>query len=567
MTTSAVPDLPQILIYGVSEQRLQPVVQGLAQQCRLIRAESVTDAIRALAHEDVQGVCVLGASISPTGFLLETRGLLQQIPDGLALLDASSNILWHNARLRELAKTDQALEGCPFFSLFANAELLGPDFGPLHTALASGETARTLMRVGEMCFLELSATPIANSGDEFPSHLLTTVRDVSSETIERQKLDAIYRAGLELGDLQPQDVLEMSVDDRIELLKSKILYYTRDVLEFETVEIRLLEPEAKRLKPLLAVGMDPLAENRELYASPDHNGVTGFVAATGRSYLCDDTGKDPLYLPGAPGARSSLTVPLVLHDEILGTFNVESPRPGAFSQADLQFLELFCREVAIALNTLNLLMVEKATSVTESSLQLLHDVAGPADEILNDAAWMREKYIGQDPAVTQKLDRILTHTQQIRELIQQAGVSMTANLPQTGQDGEADFGSLRSRRILVVDADKDIRRAAHELLGRYGCIVETAHDGCEALLMARTFKYDAVLADIRLPDMSGAECFRQFRELNAELPVVLMTGFGYDSNHSLVKARQMGMKTVLYKPFRRDLLLKAMRETIQPEGA
>ncbi|MEZ6051734.1 MAG: GAF domain-containing protein [Planctomycetaceae bacterium] len=80
---------------------------------------------------------------------------------------------------------------------------------------------------------------------------------------------------------------------------------------------------------------------------------------------------DPLYLEGAPNARSSLTVPLILHDECLGTFNVESPRPGAFTNNDLQFLELFSREVAMALNTLDLLEAEKATTASESTSKIL----------------------------------------------------------------------------------------------------------------------------------------------------------------------------------------------------
>ena len=51
------------------------------------------------------------------------------------------------------------------------------------------------------------------------------------------------------------------------------------------------------------------------------------------------TGPDPL--------------PLVLHDEVIGTFNVESPEPRAFSESDLQFLEIFTRDVAVALNGFN----------------------------------------------------------------------------------------------------------------------------------------------------------------------------------------------------------------------
>ena len=125
------------------------------------------------------------------------------------------------------------------------------------------------------------------------------------------------------------------------------------------VEIRLLDGRTGKLEPLLAVGMVPEAAGRDLFARPQNNGVTGFVAATGKSYLCEDTTADPLYLEGCKGAKSSLTVPLVLHDEVIGTFNVESPEPRAFSESDLQFLEIFTRDVAVALNTLELLRGRK----------------------------------------------------------------------------------------------------------------------------------------------------------------------------------------------------------------
>jgi DNA-binding NtrC family response regulator len=120
----------------------------------------------------------------------------------------------------------------------------------------------------------------------------------------------------------------------------------------------------------------------------------------------------------------------------------------------------------------------------------------------------------------------------------------------------------------VVDNDEAVRIAAHELLGRFGCEVETAHHGEEALLLVRSFHYDAVIADIRLPDMTGYDCFVRIRELNEHLPVILMTGFGYDPSHSIVKARQMGLKSVLYKPFRLDQLLQHVEAAVAgPETA
>ena len=498
---------------------------------------------------------------------METGGVLEQIPDAVVLVDVNLTILWSNHRLNELADCEDNLVGQGFYDTFGTPEILGPDFCPFHTALGSGESARSTLRVGEKSYFEVHAKPVFSNEDDMPNFLVVIVRDVSIEVLQRQKLNAIYHAGLELGDLAPHELLEMSVSDRIELLKSKILHYTQDLLEFDMVEVRLVDKRTRQLEPLLAYGMQPDASNRVLYAEAQGNGVTGFVAATGKSYLCEDTGNDPLYLPGAPGARSSLTVPLILHDEILGTFNVESPRPGAFNENDLQFLELFSREVAVALNTLELLVAEKMTSVTQSTERILQEVAHPVDEILNDAAWILERYIGHEPNVSDRLLRILKRTRDIKQLIQKVGETIAPEGGKSSLPQRPERPKLRGKRILVVDSDDSVRRAAHELLGRFGCEVETAHNGEEAGLMVRSFPYDAAIVDIRLTDMTGYECFQQLRNTAANLSVILMTGFGYDPTHSIVKARQEGLKSVLYKPFRLDQLLTEVEKAVSDEVA
>jgi two-component system, sensor histidine kinase SagS len=533
---------------------------------------------------------------SSVASVLHAGGILDQLPDGVALLNHELRILWCNRLFREFtvrndparndagrggagheplpsekgdgepgtpqARAVDPLVGKTFYEAFGTPEIIGPDFCPLHTALGSGDLAKSSLRVGEKTYYEVQARPVAPEGVEIPNLLVVTVRDISAEVLQRQKLNAIYQAGLELGDLSLEDILQMSVDERIDLLKSKILHYTQDLLRFDTVEIRLFDKSTKQLEPLLEVGMEPGAATRILRAEPQGNGVTGFVAATGKSYLCEDTTTDPLYLPGAPGARSSLTVPLILHDEILGTFNVESPKPGAFNENDLQFLELFSREVAVALNTFELLAVEKMTTASASTERILREVASPVDEILNDAACILERYIGHEPIVSERLQRILKHTRNIKQLIQKVGETFAPRASHVPLMPRQQRPLLRGKRILVVDADEGVRSAAHELLGRYGCEVETAHNAEEAFVMARSFHYDAVLADIRLPDMTGFDCFYQLKQINEHLAVILMTGFGYDPAHSIVKARQHGLKSVLYKPFRLEQLLTEVEKAV-----
>ena len=70
----------------------------------------------------------------------------------------------------------------------------------------------------------------------------------------------------------------MAVEERIELLKANIIHFTKDLLNFDVVEIRLLDPKTERLDTLLATGMEPEAEERRLdMPGPQGNGVTGFV--------------------------------------------------------------------------------------------------------------------------------------------------------------------------------------------------------------------------------------------------------------------------------------------------
>ncbi len=426
--------------------------------------------------------------------------------------------------------------------------------------MATGQATSSTLRSGENRYYHVHAAPVREVGSP-PRHLIVTVRDVTNEVQQQQKMAAIHQAGMELADLSPAEIAHMAVSDRIELLKSNILHFTRDLLHFDVVEVRLLDQKTGRLEPLLSMGMDPEAAARVLYAQPQNNGVTGFVAATGKSYLCEDTTEDPLYLPGAKGAKSSLTVPLLLHDEVIGTFNVESPEPRAFTESDLQFLEIFCRDVAAALNTLELLVAEKATTAAESVEAIHSAVALPVDEILNDAVNVMERYIGHEPEVVERLQRILRNARDIKQVIQKVGQKMAPAeaLPPTMQVEERPL--LRGRRILVVDADENVRSAAHNLLERYGCVVETAHDGAEALFMVRALtegEYDVVIADIRLPDMTGYEFMLKLQEIMEPAPLVLMTGFGWDPGHSIVKARQAGLQAVLYKPFRLDQLLGAV---------
>ncbi len=445
---------PKILIVRPGDGQGSAPLPFLDDQVEKVEVRTPIRAMARLIREPFDGVYVTGENFAEAlkaGKLLQNERILEGMPDGVAVLDADNTISWGNGRLVEWSGR-QRIVGAKFYDVLNSPEILGPDLCPFNTALATGKASGSTLRSVDNRYFHVHAAPVIEPGQS-AHHLIVTVRDVTQENLQQQKLAAIHQAGVELADLTPDELLQMSVKDRVELLKSNILHFTKDLLHFEVVEIRMLDRMNGKLEPLLSVGMTPEAATRELWAEKQNNGVTGFVAVTGKSYLCEDTTEDPLFLEGSAGAKSSLTVPLMLHDQVVGTFNVESPEPHAFNDSDFQFLEIFTRDVAAALNTLELLNAEKASAAAESVEHIHKAVALPVDVILNDAVNVMERYIGHEPQVVERLQRILKNARDIKLMIQKVGQKMAPAqaLPPSLQ-GESQL-LLQNRRILVVDAD------------------------------------------------------------------------------------------------------------------
>ena len=318
----------KILLVCNSGENAEQLLARAAESHDVVVASNPLRALAHLSRERFAGVYVSSEYLQEAlelGRLLQNEHILEGMPDGVVLLDSDNLIIWSNGRLGEWSDCDRVV-GENFYTVLGSPEILGPDFCPFHTALATGQPTSSTLRSGDNRYYHVHAAPVREAGSLL-RHLIVNVRDVTNEVHQQQKMAAIHQAGLELADLSPAEITHMAVQDRIELLKSNILHFTRDLLHFNVVEVRLLDQKTGRLDPLLTMGMDAEAATRELSAQPQNNGVTGFVAATGKSYLCEDTSEDPLYLAGAKDAKSSLTVPLLLHDQVIGTFNVESVEP------------------------------------------------------------------------------------------------------------------------------------------------------------------------------------------------------------------------------------------------
>ncbi len=546
------------LIFGNPEESLQE------------QLNRNTDLLFTTAHHglnDLQDVSCMVINETDQQLLQNAQagllGVLDAVPEGLCITDETFHVQWHNLVFSRLtdAGSGRNLLGQTLQELLKSAEDGGLD--QLSAPAAAGLSVRHQFRRDNGTFIALRLTRLP--ADE--SRLLITLTDVSEEALLKQKQEAIYRAGLELGNLSPDDVASMTPEERVALLTDQILQLTQEVLGYDRFELRLLNPESSELEPLLEFGMSQEAAERRLFASESGNGVTGFVAFSGQTYLCVDTTSDPLYLSGANDAHSSLTVPLMIRDTVLGTFNVESRGTLAFDKQDLEFFILFSRVVASALNQLQLLEVEKTMAATANSDRLRREVAEPSDEILKATTWILERYIGHDPDVCERLHLIADRIRGIASNVGNVDESAGGPAFKSAIPSRPPRSALRGKRVLVVDQDAIAREDAHNLLGQMGCQVEAVQTASDARSMLRNYSYDVILMDINLSDASGYECFSQLKQINPLVPVIMMTSFGYDSTHSIIRARQEGMKAVLFKPFRRTQMLDEVEKAITPPDA
>ncbi len=120
---------------------------------------------------------------------------------------------------------------------------------------------------------------------------------------------------------------------------------------------------------------------------------------------------------------------------------------------------------------------------------------------------------------------------------------------------------MEPAKILVVDDEKSILLLLREALGQWGYQVKTASSGTEALEILRTELFDAMLSDVRMPDMSGLDLLREVRKQDESIEVVMMTG--YPTIASAVQALKEGAYDYLSKPLILDELRHLMARMME----
>lgn len=121
-------------------------------------------------------------------------------------------------------------------------------------------------------------------------------------------------------------------------------------------------------------------------------------------------------------------------------------------------------------------------------------------------------------------------------------------------------------RILFVDDEEDIVFAGENMLTRLGYEVVSSRSAREALSLFRQHpeRYDLVITDLTMPQMSGDQLADELVRLRPDIPIILCTGFGpgFRSALSSLEMRSEGIREVVMKPFDRTDMAAAIRRAL-----
>lgn len=116
-------------------------------------------------------------------------------------------------------------------------------------------------------------------------------------------------------------------------------------------------------------------------------------------------------------------------------------------------------------------------------------------------------------------------------------------------------------KILVIDDDNIIRIACEKTLRPLGYSVDTAESGKVGLAMLKQKRYDLVLLDLMMPEMSGSEVLEQIRAYDENIIIVIITGFA--TIESAVETLKKGAYDYIPKPFSPEELRNVVRKGLE----
>jgi two-component system, OmpR family, alkaline phosphatase synthesis response regulator PhoP len=120
---------------------------------------------------------------------------------------------------------------------------------------------------------------------------------------------------------------------------------------------------------------------------------------------------------------------------------------------------------------------------------------------------------------------------------------------------------MKTRPVLIVDDEKNIRLTVSQSLESIGLDTDMAMNGEEALAKVKANDYSLILLDLKMPGMDGMQVLRRIREFRPEVRVIVITAYG--TVDSAVEAMKLGTVDFVQKPFASEEIRALVSRVLQ----
>ena len=126
---------------------------------------------------------------------------------------------------------------------------------------------------------------------------------------------------------------------------------------------------------------------------------------------------------------------------------------------------------------------------------------------------------------------------------------------------------MSKHRILVIDDEEQLALLWEEVLEPFGYDVTSQTNSVEALkeVCAKPYKFDLVISDINMPNVTGDELAQKLLLIRPDIPIILCTGFSERLNED--KAKEMGVREFLRKPIMIYDFVNTVRKVLDQPSA
>jgi PAS domain S-box-containing protein len=459
---------------------------------------------------------------------------------GLCLINEEKRIVWVNRIFEEWFGPLDALEGKPCHEVYEQGAPECPADKVFETGEVHQSVTRRRTKDDEYHWFKLTLTAVRDEAGRV-SHILEIVEDIT---------------------------VQKTVEDELE--------HTETVLEtiFEGVQAGLILIDAQGVILKINQYMSHLFG----LAPEDIVGKECTVAFKGMPFLCTQYDsrkfkdlKDPLerQVKGKLSNGKEIILEDIIHptrgpdNHVIGFIELVVDVTSTRQMEE----KVFEAEKLKALRT----VVGTVGHEINNPLQIILNLTSALEDLLSDKrvrkTFVKNALRAEFQSMRGKLDTIREQARKAGGIGRRLVEEVDALPPEKRRRRKRPPRKAVSKRrkaktsILVVDDERDIRKYLAAQLKRRGYQVETAKSASEVLEKVKQNTYHIIVADIVMPEMNGCELYNKVKEHDESICVILMTGFAYDTQHSIARINERCLEAGLplvkpiYKPVKMNQLL------------